>query len=161
MKRLVKYIPLAATILVSAFCFAFGNANGGRILELPQERIEQVRKDGEYNSWSDVAAYISKYNGELPRNFITKAQARAMGWSGGHLEPFAPGKSIGGDRFGNYERRLPALKKDFYKECDIDTKGRSRGTKRLVFMSNGQRIYYTEDHYATFMEIKARKGDTK
>lgn len=162
MKRLAKCIPVAVAMLVGAFCFAFGNANGGRILELSQERVEQVREDAEYNSWSDVAAYIVKYKGALPRNFITKAQARALGWNGGPVEPFAPGKSIGGDRFGNYERRLPVLKKYSYKECDIDTKGRPRGAKRLVFVSNGQKIYYTEDHYETFREIKVkREGDAK
>lgn len=161
MKRLVKCITVAAAVLVGAFCFAFGGANGARILEVPQKTVEQIRQDGEYNSWSDVAAYISKYNGALPRNFITKAQARALGWSGGPVEPFASGKSIGGDRFGNYERRLPELKAFFYKECDIDTKGRPRGAKRLVFVSNGQRIYYTEDHYKTFREIKVGKGDAK
>ena len=113
-----------------------------------------VVKDGEYTSKDDVALYIRTYRGALPRNFITKKEARALGWTGGPLEPFAPGKSIGGDRFGNYERRLPALNGGFYKECDIDTKGRPRGAKRLVFTSKGQRIYYTEDHYRTFKELK-------
>ena len=113
-----------------------------------------VVKDGEYTSKDDVALYIRTYKGALPRNFITKKEARALGWTGGPLEPFAPGKSIGGDRFGNYERRLPALNGGFYKECDIDTKGRPRGAKRLVFTSKGQRIYYTEDHYRTFKELK-------
>ena len=113
-----------------------------------------VVKDGEYTSKDDVALYIRTYKGALPRNFITKREARALGWTGGPLEPFAPGKSIGGDRFGNYERRLPALNGGFYKECDIDTKGRPRGAKRLVFTSKGQRIYYTEDHYRTFKELK-------
>ena len=113
-----------------------------------------VVKDGEYTSRDDVALYIRTYKGALPRNFITKREARALGWTGGPLEPFAPGKSIGGDRFGNYERRLPALSDGFYKECDIDTRGRPRGAKRLVFTSKGQRIYYTEDHYRTFKELK-------
>ena len=161
MKSKVKCISAAAALLVSAFCIAFGDSKASQILELPQERIEQISKDGEYNSWDDVAAYISKYKGALPRNFITKAQARTLGWSGGPVEPFAPGKSIGGDRFGNYERRLPTLKESNYKECDIDTKGRSRGAKRLVFVSNGKKIYYTEDHYETFREIKVKKGDAK
>lgn len=114
----------------------------------------QVVRDGEYTSKEDVAAYVRQFNGALPRNFITKNAARALGWQGGPLEPYAPGKSIGGDRFGNYERRLPRLNGGFYKECDIDTKGRSRGAKRLVFTQKGQRIYYTEDHYRTFKEVK-------
>ena len=83
MKRLMRSISVATAVLVSAFCFAFGDANDARILELPQRNVEEIRKDGEYNSWPDVAAYIIKYKGELPRNFISKAQARALGWSGG------------------------------------------------------------------------------
>lgn len=114
----------------------------------------QVVRDGEYTSKEDVAAYIRQYNGALPRNFITKSAARALGWNGGPLEPYAPGKSIGGDRFGNYERRLPRLNGGYYRECDIDTKGRPRGAKRLVFTQRGQRIYYTDDHYRTFREVK-------
>ena len=114
----------------------------------------KVVRDGEYTSKEDVAAYIRQFKGALPRNFITKSEARALGWSGGPLEPHAPGKSIGGDRFGNYEQRLPRLKVGFYKECDIDSKGRPRGAKRLVFTQDGQRIYYTGDHYKTFKEVK-------
>ncbi len=116
--------------------------------------IVEIVKDGEYTSKESVAAYVRKFSGALPKNFITKRQARALGWQGGPLEPYAPGKSIGGDRFGNYERRLPALSAGFYKECDIDTKGKPRGAKRLVFTSKGKRIYYTEDHYKTFKEVK-------
>ena len=114
----------------------------------------KIVRDGEYNSKEDVAAYIRLFKGALPRNFITKSAARALGWNGGPLEPFAPGKSIGGDRFGNYEQRLPRLKAGFYKECDIDTRGRPRGAKRLVFTQDGLRIYYTGDHYKTFTEVK-------
>ena len=114
----------------------------------------KIVKDGEYNSKEDVAAYIRLFKGALPRNFITKSSARALGWKGGPLEPYAPGKSIGGDRFGNYEQRLPRLTDGFYKECDIDTRGRPRGAKRLVFTQDGLRIYYTGDHYKTFEELK-------
>ena len=109
----------------------------------------QVVRDGEYTSKDDVARYIKQF-GTLPRNFITKSQARALGWRGGPLEPYAPGKSIGGDRFGNYERRLP---NDSYRECDIDTRGKPRGAKRLVFTPR-RRVYYTDDHYKTFKEVE-------
>ncbi len=42
---------------------------------------------------------------------------------GGSLEPFAPGKCIGGSRFGNYEGLLPKKEGRVYTECDIDTLG--------------------------------------
>ena len=73
-----------------------------------------------------------------------------MGWTGGSLEPYAPGKCIGGSRFGNYEGALPDAPGRKYTECDIDTLGaKGRGAKRIVFSNDGL-IYYTEDHYKTF-----------
>ena len=109
-----------------------------------------IDKDGAYTSKDDVALYIHTY-GTLPSNFITKAEAKALGWTGGSLEPYAPGKSIGGDRFGNYEGALPEAAGRVYTECDIDTMGaEKRGAKRIVFSNDGL-IYYTDDHYETFL----------
>lgn len=102
---------------------------------------------GSYTTKDDVALYIHTY-GDLPLNFMTKKQARDLGWEGGSLEPVAPGMCIGGDWFGNYEGLLPEDRE--YTECDIDTLGRdSRGAKRIVFSDDGL-IYYTEDHYESF-----------
>ena len=112
-----------------------------------------VVQDGEYYDKRQVAAYIRKFKGKLPKNYITKAKARSLGWEGGPLEPFAPGKAIGGDWFGNYEHRLPD---GTYRECDIDTRGKQRGVKRLIYTPHGQKIYYTGDHYETFEEVVAQ-----
>ena len=96
-----------------------------------------------------VALYLHTY-GHLPSNFITKKEAEKLGWSGGSLEPYAPGKCIGGSHFGNYEGILPEKDGRSYTECDIDTLGADkRGAKRIVFSNDGL-IYYTEDHYETF-----------
>ena len=108
-----------------------------------------IDENGTYTSKDDVALYIYTY-GHLPSNFVTKKEAQAKGWEGGSLEDYFPGASIGGDRFGNREGRLPAKKGRTYTECDIDTKGKkSRGAKRIVFSNDGL-IYYTDDHYETF-----------
>lgn len=108
-----------------------------------------IDENGCYTSKDDVALYIHVY-GHLPSNFITKKEAEKLGWSGGSLEPYAPGKCIGGDRFGNYEGLLPKKTGRGYTECDIDTLGKkSRGAKRIVFSNDGL-IYYTDDHYASF-----------
>ena len=108
-----------------------------------------IDEDGEYTSKEDVALYIHTY-GKLPKNFIKKNEAKKLGWEGGSLEPYAPGRSIGGDRFGNYEGLLPEAEGRRYTECDIDTMGRSsRGAKRIVFSNDGL-IYYTGDHYKSF-----------
>ena len=108
-----------------------------------------IDKDGTYDSKEEVAMYIQLYK-KLPSNYITKSKAQSLGWSGGSLEEYAPGKCIGGGKFGNYEGKLPKKSGRTYTECDIDTLGKdSRGPKRIVFSNDGL-IYYTEDHYKTF-----------
>ena len=105
---------------------------------------------GKYTSAEDVALYLHLYN-HLPQNFITKKDARALGWNGGGLDDYADGKCIGGDRFGNYEGLLPDAPRREYHECDIDTlHAASRGAKRIVYSNDGL-IYYTEDHYESFI----------
>lgn len=106
-----------------------------------------IDEDGWYYSAEDVSQYLYTF-GELPENFITKDEARDLGWDGGSVEVYAPGYAIGGDRFGNREGLLPD--DEIYYECDIDTNGQdSRGAKRLVF--SDELIYYTEDHYESFV----------
>ena len=59
------------------------------------EELLTLPEDGSYTTKEDVALYIYLYGG-LPDNFITKKEARALGWSKGSLEPYAPGMCIGG-----------------------------------------------------------------
>ena len=115
----------------------------------PAEDAPVIAEDGSYTTKEDVALYIHTY-GHLPGNFITKKDAQALGWTGGSLEPYAPGRCIGGSHFGNYEGILPEKEGRSYTECDIDTLGADkRGAKRIVFSNDGL-IYYTEDHYESF-----------
>ncbi|MBO4912363.1 MAG: ribonuclease [Butyrivibrio sp.] len=114
------------------------------------ETASGVAESGVYTSKDDVALYIHTY-GKLPSNFITKNEAKKLGWTGGGLDEFAKGKCIGGDDFGNREGKLPDGKK--YKECDIDTMGAdSRGSKRIVYADDGS-VYYTDDHYENFEQV--------
>lgn len=112
-------------------------------------------EDGSYTTKEDVCAYLLQY-GRLPANFITKREAEKLGWPGGSLEPYAPGKCIGGDRFGNREGLLPKADGRTWTECDINTLGkRSRGAERIIFSNDGL-IYCTGDHYDSF-ELLAGK----
>lgn len=122
------------------------------------EAEDTIEEDGSYTSKEDVAAYLHLYS-KLPQNFITKKEAQQLGWesSAGNLDKVAPGKSIGGDRFGNYEEQLPDKKGRKYFECDIDYNGGYRGKKRIIYSSDGL-IYYTEDHYQTFTQLYDEKG---
>ena len=105
---------------------------------------------GSYTTKEDVALYLYVYH-QLPENFITKNEARDLGWSGGSVDRYKKGAAIGGDTFGNREGLLPKASGRKYYECDIDTKGKnSRGAKRIVFSNDGL-IYYTSDHYESFI----------
>jgi len=108
-----------------------------------------IDEDGWYYSAFDVSLYLHTY-GHLPDNYITKSEAASLGWEGGSVEPYAEGRAIGGDLFGNREGLLPEAKGRVYYECDIDTLGAdSRGAQRIVFSNDGL-IYYTSDHYESF-----------
>lgn len=115
-----------------------------------------IGEDGEYTSKEEVALYLYTY-GHLPSNFITKDEAKDLGWVSkeGNLGEVAPGKSIGGDYFGNYEGILPD--EYDYRECDIDSDGGYRGVKRLVYTEDCELIYYTEDHYESFELLYGEK----
>ena len=116
----------------------------------PVETEALLDPDGWYYSAEDVALYLITY-GELPDNFITKSEARKLGWEGGSVQRYKEGAAIGGDKFGNREGILPKASGRQYYECDIDTDGKnSRGAKRIVFSNDGL-IYYTEDHYESFI----------
>ena len=140
MIRNTKFLSWLVVLLLS-FMLAF---------QLEAAHKISVEENGTYTSKEQVAAYINRF-GKLPYNYIMKEQARKLGWisSQGNLDKVAPGKSIGGDRFGNYEHLLPTKKGRRYFECDIDYHGGRRNAKRIIFSSDGL-IYYTEDHYNTF-----------
>ena len=110
-----------------------------------------VTEDGQYCTVDEVAAYIKEYH-KLPSNYITKKEAQALGWQGGPLKKYAPGKSIGGDIFTNRQHILPDS--DYkYIECDINANGTSRGAERIVYNTGDFKVYYTDDHYKTFREV--------
>lgn len=116
------------------------------------EESTPIAEDGAYTSKEDVSLYLHTY-GHLPPNFITKAEAEKAGWQGGSLEKVCPGMCIGGDRFGNIERKLPAASGRVWYECDINTLGASkRGAERIVWSNDGL-IYYTGDHYESFTQL--------
>ena len=112
-----------------------------------------VQKDGWYSSMEEVAVYLTLY-GQLPQNYITKNEADDYGWkTKGDLDEVAPGCSIGGDRFGNYEGILPEKNGRKWTECDIDYVSGSRNAKRVLFSNDGL-IYYTDDHYSSFRPVE-------
>lgn len=106
------------------------------------------------NTFDGVADYLKEYK-KLPCNYITKSQAQALGWesSKGNLDKVAPGKSIGGDYFSNYEKLLPTSKGRKWHEADINYTSGFRGANRILYSTDGL-IYKTTDHYDSFQQIK-------
>jgi len=104
-------------------------------------------------SFKEVSHYI-RIHGQLPPNFITKKDAEELGWvaAKGNLTEVAPGKSIGGDRFGNREGLLPKSKGRIWYEADINYVSGRRGSDRIVYSNDGL-IYMTTDHYKSFTNI--------
>ena len=55
--------------------------------------------------------------------------------------------------FGNYEKRLPAKERGYYREYTVRTPGvKHRGARRIVTGRDAER-YYTDDHYQSFRRI--------
>ncbi|MBR6521857.1 MAG: ribonuclease [Oscillospiraceae bacterium] len=119
----------------------------------PTPTPELIDEYGWYDAPEDVAEYIHTY-GKLPENFISKNEARDLGWvsSEGNLWDVAYGMSIGGDKFGNREGLLPDAKGRTWYECDVNYSGGFRGDERIVYSNDGL-IYYTDDHYESFTQL--------
>ncbi len=147
----IKFLLLFFILIIA---FSNGYDRGLKEQEGSNQESQQdktsVTEDGTYTSREEVAEYIHLYE-KLPSNFITKKEAKKLGWdnSKGNLAEVAPGMSIGGDYFGNYEGNLPEADGRDYYECDINYESGYRGSERIIFSDDGL-IYYTADHYETF-----------
>lgn len=149
-----KKITLLLAIFLTLFLVGSVSAGFFDFLKFGDDSASsdiQVVEDGQYCTPNEVAAYIKEFH-KLPSNYITKSEARDLGWQGGPLKKYAPGKSIGGDVFTNRQHILPDSK-DKYIECDINANGTSRGAERIVYNSGDFKVYYTDDHYNTFKEL--------
>ena len=149
MKLTKKILALLLTLVLSlgmfTACVPTDSASSG-------DSQPAIAEDGSYTSKDEVALYIHTY-GHLPENYITKDEAYDLGWkSEGTLDEVAPGMSIGGDYYGNYEGVLPDEPGREYHECDIDYESGNRDGKRIVYSNDGN-IYYTEDHYNSFEHL--------
>ena len=142
-----------ACLLIGLLAFGTGVASAKAQTIEVNAADTPVQQGEAYTSMEEVAVYLTLF-GELPDNFITKNEAQALGWNSraGNLDEVAPGKSIGGDYFGNYEGNVPNAKGRSWTECDIDSDGGYRNGLRIVFSNDGL-IYYSDDHYNTFAQV--------
>ncbi len=116
--------------------------------------LTEVIEGEYYDTAQELVDYLELYD-ELPPNYLTKKEAQELGWDAkkGNLWDVAPGKSIGGDYFGNFEGLLPEKSGRDYYEADVNYNGGYRDAERLVFSNDGL-YFYTEDHYDSFEEMQ-------
>ena len=106
----------------------------------------------------DVAGFVETVNAlretkRLPPRYLSKQEAERRGWRpGDDLCRVAPGQAIGGDRFGNFEKRLPEARGRSWREADLDFACGRRGARRLLWSSDGL-VYVTVDHYESFRRV--------
>ncbi|MBQ8507509.1 MAG: ribonuclease [Clostridia bacterium] len=145
MKNILLSLLLALSLL---FGIAFGEVLVEDGVAITEDLIVEYGYD--YILSDEVALYLHAFE-ELPPNYITKDEARDLGWdgNGNHLWQLSYGYSIGGDSFGNREEILPEARGRRYYECDVNFADGKRGAERLVFSNDGL-VYYTADHYESF-----------
>ena len=144
MKKRILALLLVLALLLANFC-ALAEVLVDEYSAMTEDVY--VEYDCDYSTPEEVALYLHVFE-ELPPNYITKDEARKLGWdsSAGNLWDVAPGCSIGGDRFGNREGLLP---KGSWYECDVNYAGGYRGAERLLFSEDGM-ICYSGDHYNSY-----------
>jgi len=163
-RRLVVAATAVAVVATVAAACAKNDREpvcGARI-DVSTANDEQLQRFASDLKLRHVDAFVNTVNyihlhGALPPCFITKGEARKLGWQPGRrLWDVAPGRSMGGNRFGNRENRLPRKYERRYLEADLDYDGGRRGAKRLVFVSREPGawwIWVTVDHYNSFQRV--------
>lgn len=152
MRKLFLTPAKLAALLLALLMLATGTAFSEALVEdgvaITEDLMVEYGQD--YSTPEEVALYLYAF-GELPENYITKSEARRLGWdaSAGNLWDVAYGMSIGGDVFGNREGLLPDARGRTWYECDVNYEGGYRGGERLLFSSDGL-ICYSGDHYRSY-----------
>lgn len=109
------------------------------------------------NATKEKEAGVDKYLklfGILPIEYISKEYARTKGWNSknGNLSDVLPNMVIGGDRYNNFDGKLPQDEGRIWYEADFDYTSGYRNDSRILYSSDGL-IFVTYDHYKTFYEI--------
>ena len=149
MKRIYLY---TLVLLIIAMASPVGAASCEEAVKSLNSRLSPKVDEAELAE--TLRTLNTSSNRALPEKFVTKQDARKAGWKPGRDlwgVSSLRNKSIGGDHFGNREKRLPDGRRK-WREADLDYKGGHRGAKRLLFANDGLRMV-TVDHYRTFTEV--------
>ena len=160
-KLIRLFVLLVAAVLLVSGCTASASGKNKKNKATPTPMVTPEATvtpavtvtPGPMDAAQELADYIFEH-GELPENYIRKKDAEAQGWKTTYryVGDIGPGITIGGDYFGNYEQKLPVVKGRKYYEADCYYEGGPRNEYRIIYSNDGH-VWYTEDHYNTFVEL--------
>lgn len=118
---------------------------------LPKKVLEDIK---------NILYSFDQYK-KLPSKYITKEKACDLNWLSRfckkakercNLSKVAPNKSIGGNAFRNTYGFPPAL----YYAADLGglNKNKCRNMYRLIYSKDFLHIYFSADHYASFVTLR-------
>lgn len=161
---LFLFVGLVLGAMLMHFCSSYTIERKQPAEEVPASVIEKERNTQsqvqenpaatasieELTDENSVIRYVKNHR-KLPTYYITKAEARQLGWdaAAGNLCDVHPGKAIGRDRFSNREKQLPTNAQ--YYEADVNYHCGRRGADRIIFTKDGD-IWLTKNHYKTFQK---------
>lgn len=118
------------------------------------EWLKAIKAGTATNKGNNGADWWLKWMGKLPDYYITKANAKKLGYVPelGNLANVAPGKMLTKGRFKNKNEHLPLAPGRTWQEADINYTSGRRGSQRIVFSNDGL-VFVTYDHYKTFQII--------
>ena len=101
------------------------------------------------------ADWYLKYKRILPDYYITKSEAEKLGYRSylGNLNNICPNKMLIKGVYGNINKHLPDKNGRIWYEADINYTSGYRNHDRILFSNDGL-IFFTNDHYNTFTEVR-------
>ncbi len=115
--------------------------------------LRSVKAGNATKNDNDGADYWIKFFGELPKYYVTKNEAKKIGWRQSKSpENYIPDKMITGGIYHNKNGHLPNAPGRIWYEADINYYEGRRNGHRLLWSNDGL-MFVTYDHYETFYEI--------
>src|SRR5262245_16537764 len=140
MKRTPTVVSLALLVLLALL-------GGHRLLDRAAVPVPDSGATATVPADSGVSdASLERFSAEERRAIM---ETLALIENGGPF-PYAKDGSV----FGNREGRLPQHASGYYREYTVATPNSpDRGARRIVAGEGGE-IYYTRDHYGSFLQLK-------
>ncbi len=118
------------------------------------QQMEAIKAGQATKLGMNGADWWIKYLQKLPDYYITREEAKALGWrkKKGNFAQAAPGYMLFGGEYRNKDNILPRKAGRIWYETDLNYTDGYRTNDRLMFSNDGL-IFVTYDHYHTFAEI--------